>query len=215
MDVTEDPSVEQPEAWTRRSTPGNLLTRVLLAVVLLGATTLVACGDDDEALAPDEGGRVAGTAAPAGAVDAPEGIDGVIALEDLDTAHTTDPVDYDHRPPMGGPHHPRWLDCGVYDEVVADEHVVHSLEHGAVWIAHRTDAEPDDLARAVALADEHSHVLVTPYPDLRAPFVVSAWGRQLDLEDLEDPRLDEFLDAYLRGGAAPEPGAPCSGGVTP
>ena len=30
-------------------------------------------------------------------------------------------MDYDPVPPVGGPHAPVWLDCGVYDEQVREE----------------------------------------------------------------------------------------------
>jgi hypothetical protein len=138
----------------------------------------------------------------------------VVATAGLTNEHTEDPVDYPTYPPMGGDHFPVWINCGFYDTAVSDEAAVHSLEHGAIWIAYDPDATPD-LDALQALAEGDSHLLVAPYPDLRAPFVVTAWGRQLDLESLDDPRFAAFSDAYLRAGDAPEPGATCTGGITP
>ena len=47
-------------------------------------------------------------------------------------------VDYDMYPPVGGPHDGFWAACDgvVYSKPVRDENMVHTLEHGAVWIAY-------------------------------------------------------------------------------
>ena len=50
----------------------------------------------------------------------PVNLDDVREYDDLEVAHTTDDVDYPQSPPVGGPHAPVWLDCGVYDEPVRD-----------------------------------------------------------------------------------------------
>jgi hypothetical protein len=55
--------------------------------------------------------------------------------------------------------------------------------------------------------------LASPYDDLAAPVVATAWGVQLELEDTSDERLDAFLLRYVQGEQTPEPGAPCDGGV--
>lgn len=58
--------------------------------------------------------------------------DGVIDTDELDRNHVAGDVDYDADPPAGGDHATAWQNCGYYDQPVADENAVHSLEHGAV-----------------------------------------------------------------------------------
>jgi len=55
-------------------------------------------------------------------------------------------------------------------------------------------------------------LIVSPYANLDAPVVATAWGRQLQLT-ANDPRLRQFIQAYRQGPQAPERGGPCSGGV--
>ena len=50
---------------------------------------------------------------------------------------------YGVNPPAGGDHWSRWLNCGVYTEPQVNEHAVHALEHGAVWITY----DPDERQR--------------------------------------------------------------------
>jgi hypothetical protein len=116
-------------------------------------------------------------------------------------------------PPVGGDHDPTPQNCGFYDQPVRDENAVHSLEHGAVWLAYRADLESADIARLKEIAQGTPYVLASPYDDLAAPVVATAWGVQLELEDTSDERLDAFLLRYVQGEQTPEPGAPCDGGV--
>jgi hypothetical protein len=44
--------------------------------------------------------------------------------------------------------------------------------------------------------------------------MLSAWGHQLSVDSAADPRVEEFITAYVQGPQTPEPGAPCTGGLT-
>jgi hypothetical protein len=138
---------------------------------------------------------------------------------DVPGAVHVDPKTVDYKaefgmdPPAGGPHWAGWLNCGIYDQPQQNERAVHDLEHGAVWITY--DAEKitgkalDTLRKRVPT----TYAVLSPYPGLSAPVVVSAWGAQLKLTGADDKRLDAFIQKYWQSPDAPEPGAPCTGGV--
>jgi hypothetical protein len=132
---------------------------------------------------------------------------------DLDATHTETRVSYDQSPPVGGPHNPAWLNCGVYDEPQQNENVVHTLEHGAVWIAYdpetTTDAEVEAL---VALAPD-TYTVISPYDGLGDAKAISAWGAQLLFTDVDDPAVEDFLTEFWRSPDSPEPNAPCTGAL--
>ena len=140
----------------------------------------------------------------------PASLADVRTYDDLEAVHTTDDVDYPQSPPVGGPHAPAWLDCGVYDEPVRDENAVHDLEHGTVWITYDPEAGVDVGALEEALPQNG---ILSPYDGLDAPVVVTVWGRQLALDGADDPRLPLFIDTYGGGETAPEPFASCAGGI--
>jgi Protein of unknown function (DUF3105) len=185
--------------------------RLRLLALVLGALALFAVGCTDDAPAPEPQGKA--SADPPQGEPAPEGIDGVIAVKVPSRNHVKGTVEYDTYPPVGGDHNPVWHSCGFWVDPIADENAVHSMEHGAVWIAFRPDLPADEVDVIEAAADSNDHVLAAPYPGLRAPIVMTAWGRQLDLDSATDPRFAEFVTAYV-GSVAPEQGASCSGGVT-
>lgn len=133
----------------------------------------------------------------------------------LSRNHTTDPQNYPQSPPVGGDHSPVWQSCGVYDQPIKNENAVHSLEHGAVWLAYNPDLPADQVAIVAAFATDQTHILVSPYPGLAEgeAVVATAWGVQLRLDSVTDPRLAEFVAKYQEGPQTPELGATCSGGI--
>jgi hypothetical protein len=139
-------------------------------------------------------------------------IDGVVEFE-VTALHTEEPVDYDLLPPAGGDHHPVWQNCGFYDAPVVDEHAVHSLEHGAVWITYDPELDAAQVDRLRELSTANPYLLVSPYEGKDSPLTLSAWGVQLQVDSVDDERLEPFLVKYLQGPQTPEPGASCFGGV--
>jgi hypothetical protein len=139
-----------------------------------------------------------------------ERIEGV-QLYQNPTGHTTTPVTYPQTPPVGGEHHPTWLNCGIYGEPVPNVYAVHSLEHGAVWVTYDPQLDRD----ALGTLREHlpsSYVIMSPYAGLPSPIVLSAWNAQLRVDSPDDPRLPRFFEEYWRNQNVPEPGALCTGG---
>jgi hypothetical protein len=136
----------------------------------------------------------------------------VVTFPDLEAGHVQGTVDYPMSPPAGGPHNPVWLNCGVYSEPVPNENAVHDLEHGAIWITYRPDLPASDVAALKALTPS-TYAVLSPYDGLDAPVAISAWGAQLKVSDPSSPALQAFIDRYWKSADAPEPGAPCTGGL--
>lgn len=136
----------------------------------------------------------------------------VVVYEDLDPTHLPGDIDYPQTPPVGGPHAEEWLECGVYDEPVRDENVVHDLEHGTVWITYQPELGDAEIEELAGLLPQNG--ILSPYAGQSAPVVVTVWGRQLELTGSDDPRLPLFIEEFDGGVTAPEPNASCAGGVT-
>ena len=116
-------------------------------------------------------------------------------------------------PPIGGLHSEVWQNCGIYDEPIDAANAVHSLEHGAVWIAYQPDLDDADVATLQDWARGESHMLLSPYPDLQSPVVLTAWEVQLEADSVDDKRIPDFIEQYLQGPTTPERGASCANGV--
>ncbi|MDP3973288.1 MAG: DUF3105 domain-containing protein [Candidatus Daviesbacteria bacterium] len=64
-------------------------------------------------------------------------------IADLGREHITDISDFEYNsnPPTSGSHFPVWAKKGVYDRVLSDGYLIHSLEHGYVIISYNCDKE--------------------------------------------------------------------------
>jgi hypothetical protein len=143
----------------------------------------------------------------------------VTALDELERAHVQGPVDYPQMPPVGGQHSSLPQQCDVYTEQVPTESVVHSLEHGAVWITYRPDLPRDQVDKLTDIVDGDPYGLLSPLPNQEPPIMATTWGRQLPVDNADDERIEEFLETYGSGPQSPELGAACAGnsstGTTP
>ena len=132
--------------------------------------------------------------------------------------HVTGSVTYDRTPPVGGAHSVVWQNCGIYEQPVQNEHAVHSIEHGAVWITYQPDLSVAAITQLQAFVRAHAvgsqgYLLLSPYPSMRSPVVASTWGAQIALSGANDPRLAAFVARYAGGGQGGERGGECTGGT--
>jgi Protein of unknown function (DUF3105) len=149
------------------------------------------------------------------------GIEGLVNYYETDPPvvqlkeHQAGSLTYKMNPPAAGNHNARWQNCmgDVYTSQIAKEHAVHSLEHGAVWIAYRPDLPQNEIEALASKVRDREFMLMSPYPGLDKPISLQAWGYQLKVDQADDGRVDAFIDA-LRKNATLEPQAGCSGGIT-
>lgn len=139
-------------------------------------------------------------------------IPGVVVERAPGRNHVSGKVDYPGKhPPTGGSHNPVPLTCGYYDQQPPDEFAVHSLEHGAVWIAYdSTKVLGADVQTLKAFA-AHDHVIVSPYTGMDTPITLVAWEHRLEVPTASDPRIAQFVDEFANGSQAPERGSACRG----
>jgi hypothetical protein len=129
--------------------------------------------------------------------------------------HKAGPQTYETNPPVGGAHNAVWQNCmgDVYDQPIANEHAVHSLEHGAVWVTYKQGLAADQVAELKKKVEGKDYMFMSPIAGLDKNVSLQAWGYQLKLDSATDPRIDDFIKA-LRVNATMEPQAVCSGGNT-
>ncbi len=137
----------------------------------------------------------------------------VESYQDVQHVKPTQRVAYDHSPPFGGSHDGFWAACNgvVYPRAVRNENMVHSLEHGAVWIAYNPDRVTGDAVEALAShVRGQPYMMLSPYPGLTTAVSLQSWGHQLAVDSVEDPRIDQFILALRQNpNTHPETGASC------
>lgn len=186
---------------------------ILLAILLVGAGTYGAVfvnavlsadrSQDLETFAPTPANRDPSLVLPGVTTEAVTGLH----------VEPNERVAYTSTPPTGGSHDQRWAACTgvVYDLPIRSETVVHSMEHGAIWIAfdpeRLTAREYERLAERVR---DVPYMLMSPYPGLPVPISLQSWGHRLGVSEASDTRIDQFVTALRQNPYThPELGARC------
>ena len=117
-------------------------------------------------------------------------------------------VSYTTTPPTSGPHWVTPARCGIYDEELEDEIIVHNLEHGNVVISYNiTDPEEAERFREMAdkLPGREVWGVVRPYSKLVPGTVaMTAWGIIDEMQGVDEERIRRFFDTYSGYQGAPE-----------
>jgi hypothetical protein len=192
-------AVKKPKPW---GTIGIIVGLVALAGVVFGyAYVQISAANAWKPSASNE--------------DPSDDIPGVTKIKYEPGQHVTGAqrVAYDHSPPFGGPHDAAWANCTgyVYPNPVRTENMVHTLEHGAVWIAYNPDKiKGGDVDKLSAKVNGQDFMVMSPYPGLDKPISLQSWGHQLKLDSPDDERIDQFIKSLRRNDYTfPEKGATC------
>lgn len=108
---------------------------------------------------------------------------------------------YNSNPPTSGWHDPSPAPWGYYPNEIADEILVHNLEHGGVWISYR---DPKDQEVADKLFDLSKRfpkkVIITQRQKNDSRIAVAAWTRLLKLDRYDERAIVDFIKAYRNRG---------------
>ena len=180
---------------------------VVVAGLVVGGVVLIRSQSDDGAAAVD-------SSSPGKFVT---GKDGVRTWEGkLGRTHVAKSVKYSSEPPVGGDHNQVWMNCNgdVYTKELKNEHAVHSLEHGAVWVTYTSKASKSDVEALAAKVKQTPYTLMSPDEKQKDPIMLTAWGHQRTVTGADDPNVGKFFETYVQGKQTPESGAACTGGLS-
>lgn len=120
-------------------------------------------------------------------------------IEEMKSPHITlkdvhDP--YNSNPPTSGPHVGNDVaGPGIKDRPVADELVVHSLEHGAVVLWYRDDVNKEDVERLQKVFSEASgKKIMMPRNNMDTPIALTSWNYRLFLDKVDEEKIKEFIE---------------------
>jgi Protein of unknown function (DUF3105) len=215
---TNRPPVKKPgkSIVNQRQTPwGLIITAVVLvifAAAIVGVVVARSGGSDGHS---SKGGQTVDASDPYRQPELPaaKAIKGLTYKVEALHTHVSGSIKYDASPPIGGDHNGYWADCSgtVYSQPIANENAVHMLEHGAIWITYNAKTLPtSSLATLKKLVQGQDRMALSPYPDLKSPISLQAWGYQLFVQKATDPRIKQFISVLrYNKKTTPEYGATC------
>jgi len=114
-------------------------------------------------------------------------------------------VTYQSNPPTSGSHWQDPLLDGIYEKEKPEEAIVHSLEHGRIWISYQPSLPQSVIDQLKSVASEQKRVILTPRARNEAPIALAAW-RRLDTFSLDEngnvdeQRIFDFIERYRDKG---------------
>jgi len=101
-------------------------------------------------------------------------------------------VEYHTNPPSSGAHYAKEADWGVYETELPDGRLVHSLEHGGVWISYKLSIPSAAKEKLRAIAKGYrSKVILAPRAANDKDIAVVSWGRVYKFDLNADGGFDE------------------------
>lgn len=111
---------------------------------------------------------------------------------------------YNSNPPTSGPHIGDGVaGPGIKDVPVADELVVHSLEHGAAVVWYKEGLEKNEVDKIKrAFNNSSGKKIMLPRKGLDVPVVLTSWNYRLKLQTVDETKIKEFIET--NNSRAPE-----------
>ncbi len=111
---------------------------------------------------------------------------------------------YNSNPPTGGWHYDRPAQSGIYDVEIADETIIHNLEHSHIWIAYHPDLSIEEVDKLAEIAKDYgSRIVMTKRAANDSKIALVAWEHLLKMDLVDEALIRRFIDAH-RGLAGPE-----------
>lgn len=125
--------------------------------------------------------------------------------------HTGAQVSYEDTPPVSGQHAALPADCGVHGQPIPDENMVHTFEHGSVGLLYAPNVDIEQIRALEEIVGEYDgQVFSMPYTGgMESPITIAAWGHTMELDEVEEDSIKQFIEEFRGGGDAPEASTPC------
>jgi hypothetical protein len=128
---------------------------------------------------------------------------------DVDAQHPP----YNSNPPTSGWHYASPADWGVYAEELAQEQLIHNLEHGGIVIQYKpSSTTPEIVAQLEELkrSEFECKLVVAPYSNMDTSIALTSWRRLYTADTYKEEEVKDFITSYE--GTGPET-VPCNTSV--
>lgn len=114
---------------------------------------------------------------------------------------------YNSDPPTSGAHISDGVaGAGIHEKQVADELLVHSLEHGAVIVSYKTDLPKNQIEKIKnAFNAASGKKIMVPRKNLDTPVALTSWNYLLKLNTIDEKQIQTFIET--NNDRAPEKAA--------
>lgn len=110
---------------------------------------------------------------------------------------------YNSNPPTSGWHYAADAEWGAYREELADETLIHNLEHGGIWISYKPEISEDVRKKLEGFYEKYGRkIIITPRAKNDSDVALAAWGHldKFSAAEYSDERIERFIKAFRNKG---------------
>jgi hypothetical protein len=102
---------------------------------------------------------------------------------------------YRSNPPTSGPHWAGVAGPGIKYEIVPDELILHSMEHGATVVWYKDGLELSEINKIkTAFNSASGKKIMLARKNLDVPVALTSWGYLMKLETVDEIKIKEFIE---------------------
>ncbi len=103
--------------------------------------------------------------------------------------------EYRSNPPTSGSHWASTAGPGIKYEIVPDELILHSMEHGAAVVWYKEGLEQNQINKIKeAFNNSSGKKIMLARKDLDVPVALTSWGYLLKLQTIDETKIKEFIE---------------------
>lgn len=110
---------------------------------------------------------------------------------------------YNSNPPTSGPHFSQAAEWGAHKEELADETLIHNLEHGGIWISYKPGLPEETRKKLENFYEKWGRkIIVAPRSKNDTDIALAAWNRldKFSVSKYSDERAEKFIKAFRNKG---------------
>ncbi len=102
---------------------------------------------------------------------------------------------YRSNPPTSGPHWAGVAGPGIKYEIVPDELILHSMEHGATIVWYKDGLELSEINKIkTAFNSASGKKIMLARKDLDVPVALTSWGYLMKLDSVDETKIKAFIE---------------------
>lgn len=110
---------------------------------------------------------------------------------------------YNSNPPTSGPHYAAWSKCGIFEEEIPVETLIHNMEHSAVIVSYKPDLAKEEVQKLqdfVTPLLEDGWILMAQNKDIPSNIALASWGYYQLFPAFDKTAFQAFYKTHIKRG---------------
>lgn len=110
---------------------------------------------------------------------------------------------YTSNPPVSGPHYAERSECGIFEELIPVETLIHNMEHGQVVVYYKPDLAKEEVQKLkdfVMPLLPDGWILMARNEDISSNIALASWGRYQLFDAFNEAAFQAYYKENIKRG---------------